>query len=85
MDYALELIFVLRAWRVVVLVIGILGNWKLAKGDNEHAGRKLVDHVPGMSFILKLHSVLSLSFQKLAFRHVCLNIFAMNILFYFCF
>ncbi|KAK7839178.1 lrr receptor-like serine/threonine-protein kinase ios1 [Quercus suber] len=47
MDYTLELIFVLKAWRVVVLVIGILGNWKLAEGDNEHAGRKLVDHVPG--------------------------------------
>ncbi|KAK4595077.1 hypothetical protein RGQ29_018720 [Quercus rubra] len=47
MDYALELIFVLKARRVVVLVIGILGNWKLAKGDNEHVGRKLVDHVPG--------------------------------------
>ncbi|XP_050285803.1 putative leucine-rich repeat receptor-like serine/threonine-protein kinase At2g19230 isoform X2 [Quercus robur] len=47
MDYALELIFILKAWCVVVLVIGILGNWKLAKGDNEHAGRKLVDHVPG--------------------------------------
>ncbi|KAL4625936.1 hypothetical protein ACB092_05G059900 [Castanea dentata] len=47
MDYALELILFLKAWRVVVFVIGILGNWKLAKGDNEHAGRKLVDHVPG--------------------------------------
>ncbi|KAL4625930.1 hypothetical protein ACB092_05G059600 [Castanea dentata] len=47
MDYALELIFVLKAWRVVVVVIGILGNWKLAIGDNEHAGRKLVDYVPG--------------------------------------
>ncbi|KAM3747026.1 hypothetical protein ACB098_05G007400 [Castanea mollissima] len=47
MDYSLELIFVMKAWRVVVLVIGILGNWKLAEGDNEHAGRKLVDHVPG--------------------------------------
>nr|POF15837.1 trna wybutosine-synthesizing protein 2/3/4 [Quercus suber] len=49
MDYTLELIFVLKAWRVVVLVIGILGNWKLAEGDNEHAGRKLVDHVPEKS------------------------------------
>ncbi|KAL0010247.1 hypothetical protein SO802_005355 [Lithocarpus litseifolius] len=47
MDYALELIFILKAWRVFVLVIGILGNWKVAKGDNEHAGRKLVDNVPG--------------------------------------
>ena len=75
MDYALELIFILKAWRVFVLVIGILGNWKLAKGDNEHAGRKLVDNVPGMSSILKLGSVLYLSFQKLAFRHACLNIF----------
>ena len=53
MDYALELIFILKAWPVVVLVISILGNWKLAQGDNEHVGRKLVDHVPGMSFILK--------------------------------
>ena len=61
MDYALELIFVLKAWRVFVLVIGILGNWKLAKGDNEHAGRKLLDNVPGMSFILKLTSFSSLS------------------------
>ena len=61
MDYALELIFILKALRVVVLVIGILGNWKLAKGDNEHAGRKLVDYVPGMSFILKLTSFSSLS------------------------
>ena len=69
MDYALELIFILKAWRVFVLVIGILGNWKVAKGDNEHAGRKLLDNVPGMSFILKLHSVLYLSLQKLAFRH----------------
>ena len=34
MDGALESIFVLRAWRVVFVVIGILGNWKLAKGDN---------------------------------------------------
>ena len=67
MDYALELIFILKALRVVVLVIGILGNWKLAEGDNEHARRKLVDYVPGMSFILKLHSVLYLSLQKLAF------------------
>uniref|UniRef100_A0A7N2RFG5 Malectin-like domain-containing protein n=1 Tax=Quercus lobata TaxID=97700 RepID=A0A7N2RFG5_QUELO len=47
MDYALELIFILKALRVVVLVIGILGNWKLAEGDNEHARRKLVDYVPG--------------------------------------
>ncbi|XP_075663639.1 senescence-induced receptor-like serine/threonine-protein kinase [Castanea sativa] len=47
MDYSLELILVFKAWRVVVFVIGILGNWKLAKGYNEHAGRKLVDHVPG--------------------------------------
>ena len=76
MDYALELIFILKALRVVVLVIGILGNWKLAKGDNEHAGRKLVDNVPGMSFILKLRSALYLSLQKLAFRHACLNIFS---------
>ena len=59
MDYTIELIFVLKAWHVVVLVIGILGNWKLAKGDNiEHVGRKLVDYVPGMSFILKPRSVL---------------------------
>ena len=75
MDYALELIFILKALRVVVLVIGILGNWKLAEGDNEHARRKLVDYVPGMSFILKPHSVLYLPLQKLAFRHACLNIF----------
>ncbi|XP_050289743.1 probable LRR receptor-like serine/threonine-protein kinase At4g29180 [Quercus robur] len=34
MDGALESIFVLRAWLVVFVVIGILGNWKLAKGDN---------------------------------------------------
>ena len=61
MDSALELIFVLKAWRVVVLVIGILGNLKLAEGDNEHARRKLVDHVPGMSFILKPRSILYLS------------------------
>ncbi|KAF3961496.1 hypothetical protein CMV_013895 [Castanea mollissima] len=47
MDYTLQFIFVLKAWRVVVLVISILGNWKVAKGDNEHAGRKLVDHAPG--------------------------------------
>ena len=75
MDYALELIFILKALRVVFLVIGILGNWKVAKGDNEHAGRKLVDNVPGMSSILKLGSVLYLSFQKLAIGHACLNIF----------
>ena len=61
MDYTLELIFVLKAWRVVVLVIGILGNWKLAEGNSEHAGRKLVDHVPGISLILKPRSVLYLS------------------------
>ena len=59
----------MKAWHVVVLVIGILGNWKVAKGDNELAGRKLVDHVPGISLILKPRSVLYLSLQKLAFRH----------------
>ncbi|KAL0010250.1 hypothetical protein SO802_005358 [Lithocarpus litseifolius] len=47
MDDALDSVLVLKAWLVVVLVIGILGNWKLVKGDNEHVGRKLVDHVPG--------------------------------------
>ena len=51
----------MKAWHVVVLVIGILGNWKVAKGDNELAGRKLVDHVPGISLILKPRSVLYLS------------------------
>ena len=75
MDYALELIFILKAWRVFVLVIGILGNWKLAEGDNEHARRKLVDNVPGIPFILKPRLVLYLSLQKLAFRPACLNIF----------
>ena len=48
MDDALDSVLVLKAWLVVVLVIGILGNWKLVKGDNEHVGRKLVAHVPGM-------------------------------------
>ena len=48
MDDALESIWVLKACVLVVLMIGILGNWKLAEGNNEHAGRKIVDHVPGM-------------------------------------
>nr|POE73730.1 putative lrr receptor-like serine/threonine-protein kinase [Quercus suber] len=47
MDDALESIWVLKACVLVVLMIGILGNRKLAEGNNEHAGRKLVDHVPG--------------------------------------
>ena len=48
MDDALESIWVLKACVLVVLMIGILGNWKLAEGNNEHSGRKLVDYVPGM-------------------------------------
>lgn len=44
MGDALESILVL----IVVSVICILGNWKLAEGNNENAGRKLVDHIPGM-------------------------------------
>ncbi|XP_050285809.1 cysteine-rich receptor-like protein kinase 28 [Quercus robur] len=47
MDDALESISVLKAWVVGVLVIGILDNWKLAEGSNEHAGRKLVDQASG--------------------------------------
>ncbi|GMY34397.1 trna wybutosine-synthesizing protein 2/3/4 [Fagus crenata] len=47
MDDAVHSILVPKAWLVVVLVFGILGNWKLAEGDNEHAGRKLdVDDNP---------------------------------------
>ena len=52
MDDALESISVLKAWVVGVLVIGILENWNLAEGSNEHAGRKLVDHASGMLLIL---------------------------------
>lgn len=33
---------------IVVLGICILGNWKLAEGNNHNAGRKLVDHISGM-------------------------------------
>ncbi|XP_065633076.1 putative leucine-rich repeat receptor-like protein kinase At2g19210 isoform X2 [Quercus suber] len=47
MDDALESISALKVWVVGVLVIGILDNWKLAGGSNEHAGRKLVDHASG--------------------------------------
>ena len=48
MGDALYSILVPKAWLVIVLVFGILGNWKLAKGDNEHAERKLaVDNNPG--------------------------------------
>ena len=48
MDDAVHSILVPKAWLVVVLVFGILGNWKLAEGDNEHVGRKLdVDDNPG--------------------------------------
>ena len=48
MDDAVHSILVPKAWLVVVLVFGILGNWKLAEVDNEHAGRKLdVDDNPG--------------------------------------
>lgn len=47
-------IVVQKAWLVVVLVIAILGNWELVKGDNEHAGRKLVVHSnPGTLLTLK--------------------------------
>ena len=53
MDDALESISVLKAWVVVVLMIGILGNWELAEGNSEHAERKLVDHAPGMLLILR--------------------------------
>ncbi|KAL4625900.1 hypothetical protein ACB092_05G058700 [Castanea dentata] len=39
---------VLRAWLVFVLLISILDNLKLAKGDStEHARRRLVDQTPG--------------------------------------
>ena len=48
MDDALESIWVLKACVLVVLMIGILGNRRLVEGNNEHAGRKLVDHIPGM-------------------------------------
>ncbi|KAK7857064.1 putative leucine-rich repeat receptor-like protein kinase [Quercus suber] len=48
MHDALESIMVLRAWLVFVLLIGILDNLKLAKGDGtEHARRRLVDQTPG--------------------------------------
>ena len=48
MDAALESILVLKARLVVVLVIAILGNWEVAKGNNEHTGRKFaVDNNPG--------------------------------------
>ena len=37
-----------KAWFVVILVIAILGNGELLRGDNEHAGKKLaVDNDPG--------------------------------------
>lgn len=48
MDDALESILVPKAWLVVVLVLSIFVDWKLAKGDNDQVGRKLVDHVLGM-------------------------------------
>ncbi|KAK7848833.1 putative lrr receptor-like serine/threonine-protein kinase [Quercus suber] len=45
---ALDSIMVLRAWLVFVLLISILDNLKLAKGDStEHARRRLVDQTPG--------------------------------------
>ena len=48
MDAALESILVLKARLVVVLVIAILGNWEVAKGNNEHTARKYaVDNNPG--------------------------------------
>ena len=58
MDGALESIFVLRAWLVVFVVIGIPSNWKLAKGDNN----------PGMfSHELILNSVTQFCFLLLFF------------------
>ena len=48
MDAALESILVLKARLVVDLVIAILGNWEVAKGNNEHTARKFaVDNNPG--------------------------------------
>ena len=48
MDSDLYSILVQKAWFVVILVIAILGNGELVRGDNEHAGRKLaVDNNPG--------------------------------------
>ena len=50
MDSDLYSILVLKAWFVVILVIAILGNRELVRGDNEHTGRKLaVDNNPGTS------------------------------------
>ena len=47
MHDALESIMVLRTWLVFVLLISILDNLKLAKGDStEHARRRLVDQTP---------------------------------------
>ena len=64
----------LRAWLVFVLLISILDNLKLAKGDGtEHARRRLVDQTPGTLLPMKSLSVLqlslSLSLSPLTFPH----------------
>ena len=47
MDGAPELALLLKAWLPVVLAIVILGNSRLAAGNNHYAGRKLNDEIPG--------------------------------------
>ena len=76
MHDALESIMNLRAWLVFVLLISILDNLKLAKGDStEHARRRLVDQTPGTLLTMKSLSVLqlslslSLSLSPLTFPH----------------
>ena len=37
-----------KAWLLFVLAMAILGNSRLAAGNNQYAGRKLDDEIPGM-------------------------------------
>uniref|UniRef100_A0A2N9EIB0 Malectin-like domain-containing protein n=1 Tax=Fagus sylvatica TaxID=28930 RepID=A0A2N9EIB0_FAGSY len=47
MDGAPESALLLKAWLPFVLAIVILGNSRLAAGNNHYAGRKLNDEIPG--------------------------------------